>query len=106
MNHEIQLNSELMGRIRTVGRIRMIIHSPFTNVLIAGALVFISSIVVSIKDVFSNTMDHIYWGERFSYVYSSFLQSGAFVQTLAFFVICSCVLAIVSSIIRFKDAII
>lgn len=86
MNPESQYRSksryDVMIRVRTVRGVRSYVASPLVVGLCGVALVACMSVLVSLGDVFANTMAHVDWHERISYAFGSFFHSRFIVQTL------------------------
>lgn len=81
--NEFNIKYEVMTRVRTVRSIRAILMSPGASALIGITIVGYLSIIVSLGDVFANTMAHADWPNRLYYAFSSLVHSTFTVQTLA-----------------------
>ena len=98
MNPESNVRNEIMSRVRTVRGVRGFFTSPLTSSLFGIALIACMSILVSLGDVFANTMAQGNWSERFSYAFFSFLHSRFIVQTLAGLILSTSSIAFISFI--------
>jgi|GEM_PF-3353257 len=72
-----------MTRVRTVRGVRAVLASPIASVICGLAFAFYLNVLVSLSDVLANTMAHVNWSERFSYVFSSLVHSRFIVQGVA-----------------------
>lgn len=90
-----------MSRIRTVRGVRGFFASPLTSSLFGVALAVCMSVLVSIGDVFTNTMAHVNWSERVSYAFSSFAHTRFVVQTLGALILSTACIACINLMKRF-----
>lgn len=82
-NHNLQLDQEVMVRIRTVNLLRLIFASPIIMLIAILALGIWVDVIVSFKDIIKNTFAHGNFTEYISYIYSSLVHSRMIVQILA-----------------------
>ncbi len=97
MNNESPSKCEIMLRVKTVRGVRALAASPLASGLLGIVLLSSLSIVVSIGDIFANTMAHVDWSERFAYAFSSLLHSRVIVQTIASLAVVASFLAFINS---------
>lgn len=83
MNTANQFKSELMRRIYFVYWLRRLRHSPTVKLVLAGGLVGLTGMVVSLKDVWSNALSS---GQPLTvphYLWSAFIHTELAIQALA-----------------------
>ena len=102
MMTENKLVYEVMSRVKTVRGVRAFAASPWAGGVCAVALVSCASIIVSVRDVMTNTMAHVDWSERFFYAYSALIHSRIIVQALALLIILACTMVAVNSLRRLR----
>jgi len=94
---KIGMKYSIMSRIETVRGIRNFVGSPLFNLVFLTFLLASSTLICSIESIFKNTMTYMHWGDRFSYTFSSFINSRFIVQILAVFIIISLIMILINS---------
>lgn len=98
MNNQLQTKYDIMSRVKMVRGMRTLLSSPVASGLFGIALACYLSIIVSLGDIFSNTMIYVNWSERFSYAFSSLLHSRIIVQTLAVLIVVASFAVLINSL--------
>jgi hypothetical protein len=98
LSNKSRLEYEVMSRVRNVSALRLFIKSPISSGLLAAALIFFSSILVSLNDVLNNTMNYSSWSGRFSYASSSLMHTSWIVQIYALCILVACLMVCVNSL--------
>src|SRR3989344_4198570 len=94
---KIGMKYSIMSRKETVRGIRNFVGSPLFNLVFLTFLLAASTLICSIESIFKNTMTYMHWGDRFSYTFSSFINSRFIVQILAVFIIISLIMILINS---------